>query len=269
MDTQTYMDHLQAANPLRESTIKAIIEVLQLPSGSRGLDAGCGIGLQCLQLAEAVGLGGHITGMDMSPEFLERGREIAEEAGLGDRISFEKGDISSLPFDDNSFDWLWSSDCVGYGPWEPVPLLKEMARVVKPGGVVALAAWSSQSFLPGFPLLEARLAATPVGLAPFIPGKDPGKHFLRALGWFRELGFVELRAEVFAKAICAPENEGMRNSLVYMFESRWNEVESELEPEDREEFQLLCNPDSPDFIVDNPDYYGFFNYSAFWGNTPE
>jgi len=268
MDTETYMKALLATNPLRESIIREAIETLRLPSGSSGMDAGCGVGLQCLLLAEAVGLDGHVTGIDVTPEFLDRGREIAKDAGFSERISFKEGDIFNLPFDDNSFDWIWSSDCVGYAPYEPLPLMQEMKRAVKPGGIVAFAAWSSEKLLPGYPILEALLGTTSVGLAPFVPGKDPNKHFLRALGWFRELGFGEPKAEVFSQSFCAPANDEMRNSLMYLFESRWSEVESELEPEDRAQFQRLCNPDSPDFILDHPDYYGFFNYSMFWGKVP-
>ncbi|MCP4607333.1 MAG: class I SAM-dependent methyltransferase [Planctomycetes bacterium] len=130
MDTETYMRTLVAANPPRVSIIREAIETLQLPLGSRGLDAGCGVGLQCLQLAEAVGPNGHVTGIDVTSEFLERGREIVKEAGLSEQISFQEGDVANLPFDDNSFDWVWSSDCVGYGPWEPLPLLQELARIL-------------------------------------------------------------------------------------------------------------------------------------------
>ena len=93
MDTQTYMQHLLAVDPLRKTTIREAIQTLQLPSGSRGLDAGCGIGLQCLMLAEAVGLDGYVTGIDVTPEFLERGREIVKEAGLPAQISFQEGDV--------------------------------------------------------------------------------------------------------------------------------------------------------------------------------
>ncbi|MFC2027377.1 class I SAM-dependent methyltransferase [Chloroflexota bacterium] len=268
MDTETYMKCLLAVNPVRKSTIRAAIETLQLPSGSIGLDAGCGVGLQCLQLADTVGPEGHVTGIDMTPEFLERGKEMVKDAGFSERISFKEGDVANLPFDDNSFDWVWSSDCVGYGPWEPLPLLQELARVVRPGGIVALAAWSSEKLLPGYPVLEARLGTTSVGLAPFVPGNDPQKHFLRALGWFRELGFEEPKAEVFSKSIHTPADDEMRNAMTYLFESRWHEVESELEPEDRMEYQRLCDPESPDFILDHPDYYGFFTYSMFWAKVP-
>ena len=123
MDIESYIQSLLVSNPLRESTIRAMLKVLQLPKGSRGLDAGCGIGLQSLLLAEEVGLIGHITGLDVSSEMLDRGQEIVKEAGLSERISFQEGDVTKLPFDDNTFDWVWNADCVGYGPWEPLPSL--------------------------------------------------------------------------------------------------------------------------------------------------
>ena len=97
MDTDSYMHDLLVTNPLRESTLRAMIKTLQLPLGSRGLDAGCGIGLQCLLLAEAVGGSGHVTGLDVSPEFLNRGEEIVKEGGLSERISFQEGDVGNIP----------------------------------------------------------------------------------------------------------------------------------------------------------------------------
>ena len=123
MDIESYIQILLVSNPLRESTIRAMLKVLQLPKGSRGLDAGCGISLRSLLLAEEVGLIGHITGLDVSSEMLDRGQEIVKEAGLSERISFQEGDVTKLPFDDNTFDWVWNADCVGYGPWEHLPSL--------------------------------------------------------------------------------------------------------------------------------------------------
>ena len=267
MDNESYIQSLLASNSLRESTINAMVRALQLPEGSRGLDAGCGIGLQCLLLAEEVGLSGHVTGIDISAEMLDYGNTIVKEAGLSERISFQEGDVANLPFDNNSFDWVWSVDCVGYGPWEPLPLLKEMARVAKPGGIVAIAAWSSEKLLPGYPLLEARLEATSAGIAPFIPGKKPELHFLRALNWFRELGLKELKAKVFADSVQAPLNDKVRHGLVDLFDMRWPNVSTELSSDDSVEFQRLCTSDSPDFILNLPDYYAFFTYTMFWGKT--
>jgi ubiquinone/menaquinone biosynthesis C-methylase UbiE len=269
MDTEFYIQSLLVSEPLREPTLREMIMALQLPEGSRGLDAGCGIGLQCLLLAEEVGPTGHVTGLDVSAEMLDYGREMVKEAGLLERISFQEGDIKSLPFDSNTFDWVWSADCVGYGPWDTITLLKELKRVVKPGGIVAIAAWSSEKLLPGYPWLEARLGATSAGIAPFIQDKEPELHFLRALGWFHELGLKEPRAKTFADSVCAPLSDEVRRALVALFDMRWSDVSTELSSEDLTEFQRLCLPDSPDFILNLPDYYAFFTYTMFWGKTED
>jgi demethylmenaquinone methyltransferase/2-methoxy-6-polyprenyl-1,4-benzoquinol methylase len=186
---------------------------------------------------------------------------------MSDQISFKEGNADNIPFGENFFDWAWSADCVGYGPWQPIPLLKEMKRVVRPGGIVALIAWSSEQLLPGYPYLEANLKATKAGLAPFQKDKDPEKHFLRASGWFRELGFKDVKAEVFCHRIYAPLNPDSRKALISLFEMRWPGVEKELSEKDRLEFKRLCTPSSPDFILNHPDYYGFFTYSMFWGKV--
>jgi len=203
----------------------------------------------------------------LSPKFLLHAREAAEKSSLSEHVSFQQGDVSRLPFDDDTFDWVWSSDCVGYHPAEPLPLLRELTRVVKPGGSVAILAWSSQQLLPGYPLLEARLNATSSGIAPFVKGKRPELHFLRALGWFREAGFEEAMAQTFVGDAHAPLSDDIRAALISLFEMRWREPQSELTQEDWAEYQRLCHPESPDFILDLPDYYAFFTYSMFQGKV--
>ena len=267
MSTDSYIQSLIVSNPLREPTLRAMAGALQPPLGSRGLDAGCGIGLQCLLLAEEVGPTGHVTGLDVSAELLDHGRGIVKKAGLSGRISFQEGDIAQLPFDNNTFDWVWSVDCVGYGHWEPLPLLKELVRVAKPGGIVAVAAWSSEKLLPGYPRLEARLGATSAGIAPFVQGKKPGFHLLPALGWFNELGLREVKARVFADNFHAPLNVEIRDALVELFQQRWSNVATELSSDEFAEFQRLCLPDSPGFVLNLPDYYALFTYSMFLGRV--
>jgi demethylmenaquinone methyltransferase/2-methoxy-6-polyprenyl-1,4-benzoquinol methylase len=256
-------------NPLRESTLQSAIQAFQVPSGSWGLDAGCGIGLQALLLAEAVGPAGHITGLDLSPELLVYAKNMVKKAGMSERISFREGDVKVLPFDNDTFEWVWSVDCVGYAPIEPLPLVKELARVVKPGGSVAILAWSSEKLLPGYPLLEARLNATSAGIAPFVKGKKPQSHFTRALGWFLDAGLEQCTARTFAGDAHAPLTDDLRSALRALFQMRWPGVEAELSPEDFSEYQRLCLPESPDFILDHPDYYAFFTYSMFQGKVAE
>ncbi|GAG13035.1 unnamed protein product, partial [marine sediment metagenome] len=88
IDTDTYIRQLKESNPLREPTLREAIRALHLPPGSRGLDVGCGIGLPALLLAEAVGPAGHVTGLDISAEFLLHGKEIVNKSGLSEQISF-------------------------------------------------------------------------------------------------------------------------------------------------------------------------------------
>ena len=267
MAADSYIQKALDFNPLKEPIMRDMIAALQFPAGSWGLDAGCGIGLQCLLLAEAVDFNGHITGLDISPEFLDRGRNIVKEAGLSERISFQEGDVADLPFDKHTFDWVWSADCVGYVPMEPQQLLKELVRVVKPGGIVAICAWSSENLLPGYPRLEARLRATSAGIAPFVQGKKPEKHFYRALSWFHDLGLKEPGAKVYADCCHAPLDQKIYSALKSLFDMRWPSVENELSSEDATEFRRMCLPDSPDFILNLPDYYAHYTYTLFWGKV--
>ena len=265
MDTESYIQSLLVSNPLRKSILPEMVRALRLPRGSLGLAAGCGIGLQCLLLADEVGPTGHVIGLDVSTGMLDYGREMVKKANLSERISFQEGDVNNLPFDDNTFDWIWSVDCAGLVPPEPMSSLRELVRVVRPGGIVAIAAWSSQKLLPGYPGLEARLEATSAGIAPFAQGAKPEWHFLRALGWFDKLGLRGVKARVFADSVHAPLNDEIRNALIELFKERWPNVATELSPDDLAEFQRLCLPDSPDFIVNRPDYYAFFTYTMLCG----
>jgi len=54
--------------------------------------------------------------------------------------------------------------------------------------------------------------------------------------------------------------------MLSLFEMRWEGAQSELSAEDWAEYQRLCQPESPDFILDSPDYYAFFTYSLFYGS---
>jgi ubiquinone/menaquinone biosynthesis C-methylase UbiE len=263
----TYAHKLYLSDFLREPVIRAAIQALQLPSGSCGLDAGCGIGSHTLLLAEAAGPGGHVIGLDLSPELLVHARENAKKSRLLEHVSFLEGNVKKLPFGSDTFDWVWSVDCVGYAPLEPLPLLKELARVVKPGGSVAILGWSSQQLLPGYPLLEARLNATSLGIAPFVKVKRPELHFLRALGWFHDAGLKEPTAQTFAGDVHAPLSDDDRSALMSLFQMRWGEPQSEVTWGDWAEYQRLCQPESPDFILNLPDYYAFFTYSMFRGRV--
>jgi ubiquinone/menaquinone biosynthesis C-methylase UbiE len=268
-DVDDYLQKLQVTDPLRRPVLTAAIAALRLPQGSSGVDLGCGIGLQIPLLAEAVGPGGHVTGLDVRPEFLAHGERLMEAAGLTDRVSFREGDINRLPFESDAFDWLWSASCAGYPARRPLALLDELTRVVRPGGTVSILVYSSQMLLPGYPLLEARLNATSAGIAPFTRDMDPECHWLRALGWFHDAGLKEVEAQTFVGEAQAPLSDEIRTALTALIEMRWEGAHVELDATAWAEYERLCLPDSPDFILNRPDYYGFFTETLFHGLVAE
>ncbi len=170
MSTADYIEKLRVTFPLREPVLREIIQLLHFPPAGRGLDVGCGIGQPAVLLAEHLDPGAVITGVDISDDILVRARDLAKGHTLAGRVEFRQGSMDRLPFDENVFDWAWSVDCAGYSPHSRNKATQEMTRVVKPGGRIAMVAWSSQQFLAGHPRLEARLNATTAGFAPFHQG---------------------------------------------------------------------------------------------------
>jgi ubiquinone/menaquinone biosynthesis C-methylase UbiE len=262
------IQRLLTANPLREPLLRQIVQSLQLPPGSTGIDVGCGIGLQALLLAEAVGPDGHVTGLDIAPELLAYGRELVRQAGYAERIAFTTGESADLHVDDNSCDWAWSADCVGYPAGELTSVLEELVRVVRPGGRIILLGWSGQQLLPGYPVLEARLNATCSAYLPYLAAHPPERQFARASHWFREAGLHNIRAQTFVGTVQSPLSDAVRMALLDLFAMLWGQPQPELSPHDWDAYRCLCAPDAVDGILSLPDYYGFFTYSLVEGVVP-
>jgi ubiquinone/menaquinone biosynthesis C-methylase UbiE len=251
-----------------EPAIRSAIRALQLPAGSQGLDAGCGIGTHTLWLAETVSPEGHVTGIDISRGCLARAEETASQSSLAAQVSFQHGDMGHLPYDSDAFDWAWNADTL----WpvagrDPLPLVRELVRVVRPGGVVAILFWSSQRLLPGYPLLEARLNATCAASFPYTDNTRPELHVLRALGWLQEAGLDDAQVRTFVADTHTPLDSATRDALTGSFHMLWGKAEPEVTPGDWAQFQRLCWPGSPDSILNLPDYYAFITYSLFWGKV--
>jgi demethylmenaquinone methyltransferase / 2-methoxy-6-polyprenyl-1,4-benzoquinol methylase len=115
--------------------------------GSKALDVCCGTGDWTIALAEAVGPSGEVTGLDFSQNMLNVGVEKVKRLGLK-QVNLIHGNAMELPFPDNSFDYV----TIGFG-LRNVPdyfqVLKEMNRVLKPGGI-AVCLETSQPTLAGY-----------------------------------------------------------------------------------------------------------------------
>jgi demethylmenaquinone methyltransferase/2-methoxy-6-polyprenyl-1,4-benzoquinol methylase len=248
--------------------VASAVAALDLPAGSHGLDAGCGIGSHLELLLEATSPGGYLVALDNSSEHLAAALEAARLRGFSDRVSFRQGDVRDLPFEPGAFDWAWSVDCVGLIPGDPVGMVRGMARVVRPGGTVALLMWSSQQLLPGYPFLEARLNGTRAGAAPAAIDWPPSRHPLRSIGWLSRVGLKGLEARTFVVDLHAPLREDQKRALSSLIEMRWGTPSQELSEEEADLFLRLKDRNHPDSIVDSSDYFGFFTYSLFCGVVP-
>jgi ubiquinone/menaquinone biosynthesis C-methylase UbiE len=96
------------------------------------VDVGCGPGQLAIELARrSPGL--HVTGIDLSDEMLAQGRDNARRAGVTNRVSFRRGDAQQIPFPDTSLDLVVSTLSLHH--WsDPVTVLDEIGRVLRPGG---------------------------------------------------------------------------------------------------------------------------------------
>jgi ubiquinone/menaquinone biosynthesis C-methylase UbiE len=95
-------------------------------------DLGCGPGHLVIRLAQATP-DLQVTGIDLSDEMLFEAERYAQRSGLEDRIAFKKGDVARIPFPDDSLDLVVSTLSLHH--WgDPVGVLDEMARVLRPGG---------------------------------------------------------------------------------------------------------------------------------------
>ena len=171
-------DNAQAFARRLVSVWQLPIEWLSIPSGGVALDVGSGPGNVTAQLAHAAGPDGLALGIDISEPMLER----AVDAQAGSNVGFLRADAQALPFRDETFDAATSLAALQLIP-EPTTTLSEIARVLKPGGRVAI-------MVP--------TAGRGAGFLRWLP--NGGVHFFSEdeLGdTFEELGLVSVRTKTF------------------------------------------------------------------------
>lgn len=166
---------------------RKLIELLDPDPGDMMLDAGCGAGDQVLLLGALVS---QITAIDFSPAMVERCRvRIAESSNVTAKTIVETADVTALPYADDSFDKAISIAVLQYlNPEESDKMLAEMARVIKPGGVIVFHVkdlWSPTGIMITFGRF----------LRAIIKGRPPLEYQYRTHWWYkkkaRRVGTVE------------------------------------------------------------------------------
>jgi ubiquinone/menaquinone biosynthesis C-methylase UbiE len=122
------------------------VERLDLKWDSTVLDVGCGTGASALPAAEVVGPSGSVLGVDLAEKLLERARAKAAQRQL-QNVEFRLGDMTNLGLPDGHFDAVVSVFSVFFVP-DMEGLVRELWRMVKPGGQLAITTWGVRFFEP-------------------------------------------------------------------------------------------------------------------------
>jgi SAM-dependent methyltransferase len=158
--------------------------------GDRVLDVGCGTGVLARAAADRVAADSQVTGFDLNEGMLAVAR------GLRPGIDWRQGDATNLPFPDESFDVVMSQFALMYFP-DRTAALKEMARVLTPGGRLAIAVWGPYERAMGYVILteiarrRCGQAAADVLTAPFALGSKD-----ELLDLFQAAGIAEVVVEL-------------------------------------------------------------------------
>ncbi len=106
-------------------------------SGERVVDLGSGAGMDSFLAALWTGPSGHVIGVDMTPQMLERSRILAQQLGLAN-VEFREGFIEELPIEDGWADIVISNGVINLCP-DKLGVYKELFRVLRPGGRLTVA----------------------------------------------------------------------------------------------------------------------------------
>ena len=153
-----------------------------LTPGEAVADLGCGGGIDVILAARQVGPTGSVTGVDMTPEMINRARNAATEAGLGEQVTVLVADMAATGLADASVDVVISNCVINLSP-DKDAVYAEIFRILRPGGRVAISDITLSE--PIDPELSARLQDSWAGC---MGGAIPETDYVRIVS---EAGFTD------------------------------------------------------------------------------
>jgi len=124
-------------HPVFERMLTEYLDVMQIDRARFVLDLGCGTGVATRALLRRRHFTGNVVGIDLSPYLVQVARRLATEDGCGERVEFRAGDTRRLDVPADAFDAVIAHTLVSHVD-DPLAVIKEAARVLKPGGLVGI-----------------------------------------------------------------------------------------------------------------------------------
>ena len=226
-----------------------------LPRRGTVLDVPAGDGFYTTLLARRLAPHGRVVAADVSPAYLVRARErVAKHAKLAP-VEFREADAYNLPFDDASFDAVWCAESL-ISLSDAVKALKEMRRVVKPGGaVLVLEADEFHHVILNWPVslelaINRAIAAATKAEYGTAVALSPAR---KVRAWLAEAGLVTGPKRTIAADRVAPFGPRLRRFLRYRFAEMRATIAPHLSPEELAAFDVAIDRRHPDSILQRPD----------------
>ncbi len=134
-----------------------LVEWMTIAPGARALDVATGKGAVLIPIAQRVGAGGSVIGIDLSSAMLDEAERAARAAGIAN-YQLRKMDAENLEFPDASFDAVTCAFALFFFPAMDAAL-REMYRVVKPGGRIGISMWGKSPFDPAWRIFAEQVRA--------------------------------------------------------------------------------------------------------------
>ena len=207
--THGHHDSVLRSHRWRTAENSAAYLLPHLQPGQRLLDVGCGPGTLTLDLAERVAPG-WVLGIDAAAEAVGEAERISDERGVGG-VGFAVGDVYALEADDAQFDIVHAHQVLQHLT-DPVAALREMRRVLAPGGLVAVreSDYGAFAWAPDDPLLDRWLELYHQVTRANGADADAGRHLP---GWFRAAGFTDLAVTSSTWTFAEPDDRAWWGGL--------------------------------------------------------
>ena len=169
-----------------------LLQLANIKSGDTIIDIACGTGLVSFPAAEQAGNDGFVMANDISDKMVETGTAIAKERNVSN-ISFQRMDAEQLEVEDHSYDIALCALGLMYFP-DPLKAIKEMRRVLKPGGHAVVAVWGQRKncgWAEVFGIVDRRVASEVCPMFYHLGNEGTLQQYMNA-GGFKDLSIERI-----------------------------------------------------------------------------